>query len=303
MKKKLLLIFVLSFISTKPANAGLFYMSEQSEHAAIEAIKENDLEKLKAIVKKNKSNVDLIDAALPSRLEDSERYVCRTEIVKYLMDVGYKPQFGHMSFGQVLSADTIKNNEPLTKSVYNLCSDILEMFIPKANADDVAKASFSFSLYDLEKKVFEFLQMYPDHKKDIDVDGLDNRIKKISDILNEKNKKYCKKSDPLNRNCDALKHIENEYTEVAQRGQQRKFEGSHQGILANACDLLNNIKREQGYIETEKSVGRTSGYVDKSLLHESGSIIVQNQKELSELKKMYAQKTGKSMPLNQCKKE
>ena len=127
---------------------GLFYLSDDSEKAALEAIAENNLDKLKAIVGKKKSRENLIDAATTAGTQTCVStsgsflchgsYLCRAEIVKFLIDRGDKP-----------------THKSLMAAGVNLCPEIFEMVLSTLSSREipygVAEAARAIRLWDFEK--------------------------------------------------------------------------------------------------------------------------------------------------------
>lgn len=293
--KKTLLIVCLVLIATAfvvpESKAGIMYLSQDEQEAAVSAIRANDVDSLNRIIKGKKlsDQAELIDAAFESG--------CRTDIVQLLIQKGLKP--GELprkkSFGESLMNNSAASysgkygNKNLTAAVSNSCLDVVNMIMPMMTPNDIAAASMNYKLAIIEQRANDAATA--------------SRHAEIFKVLVSENKKYCKEGDSSNVNCRALAHLKNEFAGMESREQHRQYKESPEGILTAACETNSDIRYEQGIIDDENAIGRTSGVVNKRVLHEAGGRIVELKKELSMLKEEYRKKTGKTLSLGACPKK
>jgi hypothetical protein len=277
------LIFIICVIATLIGNTGFAWtrLSEEAEDAAVKAIQANDLQKLKAVVGSKTITSKLVDASVGT--SDVSGYACHTDIVKYLMD----------DTGKKMWAGTIVD------AAMSGCPEIVKLLVPKSSPGEIAQAAMQFDLINF-KNSLDRAAADPLTNQKFSSDKIISRVGDTALVLIDENKKLCKAKDPLNKNCAALDHMKSNANEIEKREKDQQLLNSPDGTVAQACEVLAEIKSSQQTIQEQKNIGKISGVVNKSVLYQAGGEINASNKELSALKAKYHSQTGNPLDLGRC---
>jgi hypothetical protein len=281
MKLLILTILLLPFI----ANAKL---EPVENDYLVKAIKENDLEKFKAILKKannpfkdNSLFGDVDELAIKYSTQELQYRIansngCKDDFIQEMLKYGFKPMF---------STDTSSGGKDL--SIWQtLCPKTIELLIP-----------FFESRGQIEIGKIVAAEVHLLFKKTIGGSAIPTTEAELNNaadsvaIFKNKAKQECKDYDLKNNWCqfkdlieDYQKSMRADMSKIEKEEKAQEYANSPEGIKERICELQNEIKEAQEAISRQKEIAKTSGVVDKSVLHSKGASIVDLKKEISNLK-------------------
>ncbi len=277
------LIFTICMLATLAGSTGFAWtrLSGEAEEVAVKAIQANDLKKLKAIVGSKTITSKLIDASVGT--SDVSGYACHTDIVEFLMDNTGKKMWA----GAIVAASM------------SGCPEIVKLLVPKSLPSEIAQAATQFNLINFQNSLARATDDSLTNQK-FSANKIMARIGDTAMILIDENKKLCKAKNPLDKNCAALEHMQANANEVAKREKDQQLLDSPEGTVAQACEVMAEIKSSQQTIQEQKNIAKISGVVNKAVLYQAGGEINASSKELTALKTKYHSQTGKSLDLGRC---
>ncbi|MBY0554227.1 hypothetical protein K2P97_06840 [bacterium] len=292
MFKKLLAILLFIFLSDL-AQAAL----EGAENDGLKkAITENDIAKFKAILKQAKEPFKV--GFLSAKAEAVEHSTielqyaianssgCKDEFIKELISYGFQPR---------IDTSSIRSGGKDLSIWQQLCPKTIEVLLPFFTDEDKAKIG------SIVIQATSELATRAYGNQVVSENDLQNAVASMN-LFSDKIKTECSTYDVKNGWCklkDQVADIKNMALEKAKKieleEKTAEYEDSPTGLTETVCDLNEQIKTAQAAIDRQKEIGKTSGFVDKEVLHVKGAIIVDLKTEIKNLKARYREKTKKAM--------
>ena len=182
------------------------------------------------------------------------------------------------------------------------CHEALTMLKDKVSSPDWAKALYTpiedFSSQWAKKEKLEDIAVKAIKGTQDDDEEGGTRIFTTLKILGDRIQQDCEKSIP--ESCEAQKSMESIKGKLKQEIADREYWNGPEGTFSQACDVYRQLQNQQGYIDHQKEVSRTSGVVNKKVLYDAGSMVVHFKNQLEPLKAKYKKQTGKSFNPKDC---
>lgn len=271
--------------------SNVFAALEQVEIAQLKkAIDSNNIQKFQDILKK-------ADKPFKSGLLDSSRSAegdgmdlirhatkskeCKDEFVQSLLDFGAEP-YSDYYLGTSDASE-------------QLCPSTIQKILPFY--DDKIQAQFGDSVITSAIARVNKIAATENANED-DADNMQKSVKLFADKAKEK----CREYDVKNKWCgvkDSIVNLQKTISKLEKKLETdikaEKYAKSPEGIKDQICELEAEIKEAREAIQRQNEIAKTSGFLDKSVMHSKGARIVDVKKEISELKYKLKNKTVKCM--------
>ncbi|OFZ20070.1 MAG: hypothetical protein A2X94_09150 [Bdellovibrionales bacterium GWB1_55_8] len=214
----------------------------------------------------------------PSDLHARPDGVCRTPVIKALLDKGAKPGAAGMK-----------------KAAQALCPDVVEALVSRADSDQLTLAAGEFATY------FQN-QFSSDSSPDPEtVEKLGKSLLSFKTGCEE----HCKRSGPSSPACKTAETVTRAAKTVIaleeSREQEEQFRASPAGIQQTGCELQAEIEAAQGVIDSEKQSAAISGFVNREKMYYAGKKIQKLTGDLIEVREVYRKTAKKPLNLKNCK--
>ena len=214
---------------------------------------------------------------------ESQNFVCRPEIVKYLIDEGVKPTEQFFSRGDV-------NNGHLTGAIRAGCVPVVKLLLEQMTQKDITEASKRF-------RMDVYGNIYGDEKKQ-------TKVAEVGKALVEYNKKYCEQGNESS--CEAKAHVVSSIKEFIDEAEQYEYSNSKEGqtkaLESKICATVVGNANFKEKMKEEREKAKISGFIDKLKMKNWGDNLYLGEKLQKKYISEYKTITGKSFNLKKCEK-